>query len=245
MCETDESQNNNTADGGYVWPRYVNWYSGAISYNYAVSGAVCSTAITAQKGVGIQEYEIPAFLADQNFKVNGKPFLNIPPNETVYSVWIGTNDLGFYAFLTNNQQPGKTLNDYVDCVFQTFDRIYQAGGRKFVLMNNIPLQFTPLYGLPEAGGLSWSSFWQDKPSNLTAVSNDMKYNVDTTNAAFVNQSASIMQQGQRYSGAQMAIFDTHSLVLSLMHIYRATMLTVNSSRTFTTTQENISMVPRP
>lgn len=181
-------------------------------YNYAVSGAVCSTAITPHKGVGIQEYEMPAFLADKAYKLNGQPFLNIPPNRTIYAVWIGTNDLGWNSFLTNEQTSGKTLNDYVNCIFTIFDQIYKSGGRKFVLMNNIPLNLVPIYALPENGGLKWSKFWTNKPGNIAQISNQIKSFVEFTNISFMNKTKIIMQQRQRYPNAQMAIFDTYSLV---------------------------------
>jgi hypothetical protein len=195
-----------------VWPRYVNWYSGANIYNYAVSGAVCSRAITAHKGVGIQEYEIPAFLADKAYQVNGKPFLHTPANETVYSVWIGTNDLGWNAFLTHEEEPGKTLEDYVDCVFKTFDQIYAAGGRYLVLMNNIPLELAPMYADAAHGGLNWTHFWPDRPTNRTLVSQQIAYNVETTNALFRSKLEAITVEGTRYADAQIALFDTWKLV---------------------------------
>jgi hypothetical protein len=153
-------------------------------------------------------------MADKAHKVNGKPFMNTPPNETIYSIWIGTNDVGWNAFLTNEQTPGKTLSDYVECIFTTFDQIYKAGGRKFVLMNNIPLNFVPIYALPSTGGIKWSKYWTDKPRNLTQTSNQMKSIVAFTNEAFMNKAKTIMEQRRRYPNAQMAVFDTHSLVRS-------------------------------
>ena len=59
-------------------------------------------------------------------------------------MWIGTNDLGVYAFLTDSQVPNKTIVDYIECVFQALDQVYANGGRFFVLQNIAPLQLTPL-----------------------------------------------------------------------------------------------------
>jgi hypothetical protein len=178
-----------------------------------VSGAVCSSKITARKGVGIQEFEIPAFQADLKYKVNGTPFLEIEPNKTVFSVWIGTNDVGVDAFLTNNQQPGKTLNDFVNCVYKTFDEVYKAGGRKFVLMNLIPLDRVPLYASLDRGGLRWSKYWTNKPANnVNQINSQMNQIISTVNTAFKNQTTSIMQKNLRYPGATMALFDTWALV---------------------------------
>jgi hypothetical protein len=131
----------------------------------------------------------------------------------MFSVWIGTNDVGVDAFLTNNQQPGKTLNDFVNCVYKTFDEVYKQGGRKFVLMNLIPLDRVPLYAPLGRGGLRWSKYWTNKPANnVTQISIQMYQTVSTVNTAFREQTATIMQMGQRYPGAAFALFDTWALV---------------------------------
>lgn len=77
-------------------------------------------------------------------------------------MFIGTNDLGAGAFLTDSSLGETTIPDYVDCVFEKFDRLYKAGGRYFVLFNTAPLELSPLYGLPENEGLTVSKYWKDK-----------------------------------------------------------------------------------
>src|ERR1700755_2942045 len=79
---------------------------------------------------GIKENQIPQFEAD--LKVQG--FLNLPPKETVYTIWIGTNDLGFAGFLPQADGASK-VPKYVECVWSVFDKMYATGGRKFLLMN--------------------------------------------------------------------------------------------------------------
>lgn len=124
--------NNNTWSGRYVWSRYASWYSGANLYNYAVAGAVCSNDITPRWDddvVGlfpdVQGYEIPAFLADKAVtNADGSKFFTGEPDYTVYSLWIGTNDLGNKAFLTDSEIKGKTIPDYIDCIYSVFDSLY-------------------------------------------------------------------------------------------------------------------------
>jgi hypothetical protein len=112
-------------------------------------------------------YETEAFVADAKY-INKSThtntfYKNRRADNTVYSMWIGTNDLGVGAFLTDSSLHETTIVDYVDCIYDRFDVIYRAGGRKFVLMNTVPLQLSPLYGMPEAGGLSVSGrYWSDK-----------------------------------------------------------------------------------
>ena len=88
---------------------------------------------------------------------------NRKADNTVYSMWIGTNDLGAGAFLTDSSLHGTSIPDYVDCVFDRFDEIYKAGGRYFVLMNTVPLELSPIYGMPQVPGtLVKSHYWVDK-----------------------------------------------------------------------------------
>lgn len=146
--------------------------TGAKLYNYAVSGAVCDNNIIYRYLSAINGpfpdvvYETAAFVADSKYinattKTNTL-YTNRRDSNTVYSMWIGTNDLGSYAFLTDSSLNGTVISDYVDCIYNRFDQIYADGGRYFVLMNTAPLQLSPLYGMPGAGGLAASHYWPDK-----------------------------------------------------------------------------------
>lgn len=79
-----------------------------------MSGAVCSNDITPRYFSAIdapfpsvREYEVPAFIADSKYvEPSGKKFLTLPEKETVYAIWDGTNDLGYYAFIQDEQVKG-------------------------------------------------------------------------------------------------------------------------------------------
>jgi hypothetical protein len=218
---TSRHQTPKTADGGYVWARYLSWYTGANVYNYAVSGAKCSSAVTPRRSRAVNqpfflvlEYEVPAFIADKEYKdpTTNQAFLDIPSDQTAYALWIGTNDLGNNGFLMDKQANGMTLADYVGCAFDVLDKMYASGGRYFVLMNNVPLNLSPQYATPENGGVKASKFWQDKPSNLTAISEKMAGLVKTANDDMRSRIISMAGMGNKYPGANFALFDTHSLV---------------------------------
>ena len=141
-------------------------------YNYGVSGAVCSNEIVSRYLSSVYGpfpdvvYETGAFVADANY-INASTntntlYTNRTSNNTVYSMWIGTNDLGVNGFMTDSSLNETTIVDYADCIYNRFDEIYTAGGRYFVLMNTAPLQLTPLYGMPGVGGLAVSHYWPDK-----------------------------------------------------------------------------------
>ncbi|EEA28699.1 hypothetical protein TMatcc_002946 [Talaromyces marneffei ATCC 18224] len=213
--------NNNTASGGYTWARYVASDANVNLYDYAVSGAVCSNEITPRWFAHINgnfpsvlEYEIPAYVADSKYTTNGTPFLDIPPSETVYSMWIGTNDLGEAAFLTDSQVPGKTLPDYTECVFSALDKIYANGARFFVLQNVIPLQLVPLYAKPENGGVYPNP---DGATNVTEVSYRMWESVKSVNNIYKYQLPFELLIQNRYPGAKFAFMDMYSIIADIYY----------------------------
>lgn len=216
---------NSTAGGGVTWARWISNYTGAKLYNYAVSGAVCDNNIISRYLDSISGpfpdviYETDAFVADVKY-VNQSTHTNtFYPNRradnTVYSMWIGTNDLGVDGFLTDSSLHETVITDYVDCVYDRFDAIYTAGGRKFVLMNTAPLQLSPLYGMAESGGLTTSHYWPDKPSNISEISGKMKEYTKLVNNIFSYRTAYEVLIAKRYSGASFAIFDVNTLMTDI------------------------------
>ncbi|KAH8597112.1 GDSL lipase/esterase [Bisporella sp. PMI_857] len=214
--------------GGITWPRWVSNYTGARLYNYAVSGAVCDNKIIYRYLAGIYGpfpdvvYEANAFVADTKYINKSTHSNTFYPNRrsdnTVYSIWIGTNDLGNGAFLTDSSLDHSTIPDYVDCIFDRFDQIYQTGGRHFVLMNLSPLELSPLYGMPEVPGtLAASHYWVDKPANTSEVSGKMKQYTNLVNSIFEYRTPFEVLVANRYPGASIALFDTHSLMIDIYY----------------------------
>lgn len=250
-------QNYNSASGGRPWPQYVAQYSDIHLYNYAVSGAVCSNDITPRTyrpGIlfpSVEEYEVPAFIADSEYvEPNGDQFMINPPDETVYSIWIGTNDLGNKGFLTDQQVRGTNIVNYTDCVFDALKQLYDQGGRYFVLQNIAPLNLAPVYALPEDEGVAGKDkYWlADWPlDNQTAMSYRMLEQVATVNAIFEYQTPFVKRISREFEDARFAIFDMHALVslpfpLSRKHIHLLT-LPCDRFRTSITTQLCISTAP--
>lgn len=134
------------------------------------------------------------------------------PSTTVYSFWIGTNDLGNYAFLTDSQVNGTNIEDYVDCVYDQVDSVYNNGGRYFVLMNIAPLNLAPLYATPSTGGVGANQYWPDKSSNITEISYRMMEQVVNVNAVYKYRTPYEVEVSRRYPGAHFAVFDVHDLV---------------------------------
>ncbi|KAK5660479.1 hypothetical protein OQA88_13027 [Cercophora sp. LCS_1] len=215
------AESNVTASGGLTWVQYAAREAEATLYDYAVSGATCSNNIVARDAAfigrefpSVLEDEIPSFTADVAFNAL---YPTRTAANTVYALWIGTNDLGFDAFLSDSQAPGKTITDFVGCVWSVFDAIYQTGGRRFVLLNTAPLELTPLYAKPENGGTYDSQFWGTKTQyNITEYGAKIKQystNVNTIFSYGVPVEASIKS---RWPGATVDLFDVHSLFLDII-----------------------------
>lgn len=149
---TKKYQSNVTTTGGRVWPEYIQQYTGVQLYDYAVSGAMCDNTISPTARNGVKQNQVPFFLADNAFSIDN------PPNETLYVIWIGTNDLGPSAFFTDNSL-NLSIVDYIDCVYTQLDRVYAVGARNFVLLNLAPLNYAPMYALPQNGGTIDTQYW--------------------------------------------------------------------------------------
>lgn len=129
-----------------------------------------------------------------------------PPNETVYSIWIGTNDLG--SFVSDVQIPGVTVVDYLDCVYAQLQTLYDQGGRYFVVQNIAPLNLAPMYALPEVGGVG-------NVTNRTENSYRMMQTAVTTNAVYEYRTAFATKIGDSFKGAHFALLDMHSLITDM------------------------------
>jgi hypothetical protein len=215
-------QDYDTSNSRRLWAAYVKQYTGANLYNYAVNGAECSDEITPRTAAPwfnfptVKEYEIPAYIADSEYtEPNGKQFLDAPQDETVYAMWIGTNDLGDEALLTDSQVPGTSIVSYTDCVFNQLQRLYDSGARYFVVFNAAPLNLAPLYGLPGKKGKVVSPYWPDKPSNTTEISYRMMEQIVTVNSIYQYRTPFVAEVGKTFNGAKFAVFDVHSLVSRL------------------------------
>jgi phospholipase/lecithinase/hemolysin len=215
-----------TASGGLSWARYASIYSKANLYNYAVSGAVCSNKVSPRLFSGINApfpdidgYELPAFIADSTaHNANGTKFFTGKPSSTVYAIWIGTNDLGNDAFLTDSQVPGKTVADYIDCVYDQITRLYENGGRYFVIMNLAPLNLLPQYQQPQEGGLQSTQYYPDSPGkNLTEVHGRIENTVAALNQVYKYRTPFEAEVEETWENAKVASFDVNALMTDIYY----------------------------
>ncbi|CAI4219794.1 unnamed protein product [Parascedosporium putredinis] len=138
-------------------------------------------------------------------------------DNTVYTLWVGTNDIGEGGFMKDKNVPGTTLSDYVDCNWEVFDAVYKTGGRHFVLSKVFPLDQSPLYNPQERGGLEAPSFWPDKATtNATQYYHKLIEYSTSINTMFAYGVPFQLLVEKRWPGATVYIFDVHKLMTDVL-----------------------------
>lgn len=214
-----QPQSGSNAGGRYAWTQDVANYTGATNYDYAVDGATCSNEIISRYLAGIHEPfpsvmddEMPSFLSDLKTPL----YAGSTPENTVYALWIGTNDIGWQGFLSDSQRPGTNLTTFIECVWSVFDSIYEAGGRRFVILNQNALQLVAEYRTPELGGAGNNQYWQNKTLyNMTEYSEKIMEYTTTVNMIIDYGVPFNMLGKRRWPGAKFGVFDVHSLLTEM------------------------------
>ena len=116
-----------------MWPVFAAREGDFTLFPFARSGATCSNNLTDRPFPSVFESQLPAYFSEV---ANGSLKLN--PEETVYTLWIGTNDVGANALLTGGQAPGVTIVDTVACAVNWVSTLYESGARNFIFQNVSP-----------------------------------------------------------------------------------------------------------
>ncbi|KAI0666850.1 hypothetical protein C8Q78DRAFT_426008 [Trametes maxima] len=186
------------ADGGIVWPVYAAQDGHFNLFPFAKSGATCSNKLTPRVFPGVFDDELPLYFAE---KANGT--LRLKPEETVYTLWIGTNDVGVGTLLTGQQNPGVSVVDTVTCAVNWVKALYDSGARNFIFQNMVPLQNTPLYSANSYPNRYWTG-----PRNTT------EWNVFMTELTKSGNAIAELQLkllAPKLHGAHVGLFDSYAL----------------------------------
>ena len=104
-----------------------------------MSGGICSHALNNLPWPSVLEEELPAFYNDSsNGTLDGSApgvLGDIAPDNTLYSIWLGTNDVGAGALLTGEAPEGVTVVDTVACTVNWVKTLYDKGARNFLFQN--------------------------------------------------------------------------------------------------------------
>jgi len=116
-------------NAGTRWPVYAAGYTSVSLFPFARSGATCSNNITFRPYPSVFESQLPTYFRSNAAKMDSK--------ETLYTLWIGTNDLGVNALLTGSDN--ANLVDVTTCMTNWVKTLYESGARNF-LFQNVGLQ---------------------------------------------------------------------------------------------------------
>lgn len=112
-----------------LWPIYAADYGHLSFLDFARSGATCDQNLTPRTFPAVVQDEIPAFLNATN---NGK---NFNAEETLFTLWIGTNDVGVGELITGQAVPGVSLVNTTTCAVGWVQTMYNLGARNFFFQN--------------------------------------------------------------------------------------------------------------
>ncbi|KAJ3773828.1 GDSL lipase/esterase [Lentinula raphanica] len=187
------------ADGGATWPSYAAGYANVSLFSFAKAGATCSNNLTFRPFPSVFESQLPTYFAE----VANRTLPILHPDETLYTLWIGTNDVGANALLTGQGAPGVSLVDTVSCAIDWVKVMYASGARNFLFQNMAPLQNTVLYSADSYLNHYW-----------TEERNTTEWNVFMTEITRTgNRLQELMLQAlvPSLKGAHIGLFDSYSL----------------------------------
>ncbi|KAJ7020162.1 carbohydrate esterase family 16 protein [Mycena alexandri] len=186
-----------TGDQGTAWPVYAAGYSKTALHPFARSGATCSNNITFRPFPPVFGDQLPLYLMEAS---NGT--LHLPPAETIYTLWIGTNDLGVDSLITGSNN--ASVVDVTGCMVDWVRTLYASGARNFIMQNMIPLQLTILYSANSYPNRFWAV--ERNTSDWSVLMNEM--------VLAGNKLTELMLQAvvPTLPGAHIALFDSHSLI---------------------------------
>ncbi|OBZ65266.1 hypothetical protein A0H81_14749 [Grifola frondosa] len=171
-----------TGDGGVAWPVYAARDGNFSLFPFARSGATCSNNLTDRPYPSVFESQLPLYFTE---KQNGS--LKLSAEDTIYTLWIGTNDVGANALLTGSQMPGVTIVDTI-----SYD----------------PVQHTILYGADSYPNLYWTA-----QRNTTEWSVFMTELVNSGNAL---SKLMLQALAPSLHGAHLGLFDSYGLISDII-----------------------------
>ncbi|KAF8896578.1 GDSL lipase/esterase [Infundibulicybe gibba] len=183
-------------DNGTAWPVYAAGYASLKLAPFARAGATCSNNLTFRPFPSVFESQLPLYFEETRNRT-----LKLEPEETLYTLWIGTNDLGVSALLTGSDT--ASLVDVTECMVNWVKALYASGARNFLFQNMIPLQLVTLYSAN-----SYPNHYWTQPRNTTEWSVMM-----TELSLSGNALTKLMLQAlaPTLHGAHIGLFDSHAL----------------------------------
>ncbi|KAH7924946.1 carbohydrate esterase family 16 protein [Leucogyrophana mollusca] len=190
------------ADGGYAWPTYAAGYGPFNLYPFAKSGATCSNNLTYRPFPPIFGSQLPTYFDEVKNRT-----VQVNPEETIYTIWIGTNDLGANALITGSDASDVSIVPVRQCAVDVVKVLYAGGARNFIMQNILPLDLTVLYSADSYPNKYW-----DAERNTTEWNVFMKELSRSGNAI-----TDLMLQAlaPTLPGAHIASFNSYGLITDI------------------------------
>ncbi|KAK0436820.1 carbohydrate esterase family 16 protein [Desarmillaria tabescens] len=183
-------------DRGAAWPVYAAGYANLTLYPFARSGATCSNNLTPRLFPSIFESQLPLYFAEKH---NGS--IEVNAEETLYTLWIGTNDVGVGSLVTGSN--GAPIVDVAGCMVNWVKVLYEDGARNFLVQNMVLLNEVILYAPDSYPNLYFSG--ARNTSEWSVFMRELVLSGNTLSRAMLQALVPDVP------GAHIGIFDSHGL----------------------------------
>jgi len=125
------------------WPLRLSDIHNMTLWNFATNGAVVSQNITYRVNYPIdfiKQYE----LFYERMSNGKKYFSKWSCNNTLFTIYMGSNDIFDVHWVNNNKTINENLNDIVDILFDKLENAYNIGIRNYLIMNLSPFDKAPI-----------------------------------------------------------------------------------------------------
>ncbi|ORY46733.1 hypothetical protein LY90DRAFT_509184 [Neocallimastix californiae] len=113
-------------------------------WNFAISGSV----VTLELGLNFRRkfkdlfYQYNLFYERMS---QGKKYFNQwNSNNTLFSIYMGSNDIKDINFINNNRTINENINYIVDIIFNKIECVKEIGGNNFLVINIPPFELAPI-----------------------------------------------------------------------------------------------------
>ncbi|OUM60162.1 carbohydrate esterase family 16 protein [Piromyces sp. E2] len=189
-----------TVVGGKNWPLHLLDLHNMTLWNFSMKGSVIDSRMVPRdifKTSLLNQYE----LYIKKMIKRGKFYNSWNSNDTLFSLWIGCNDIRFIKRNYNNNKkiPRLTLifNIIIQNMFNTIEKMYKTGAKNFLILNIPPLDKAPL--------------------NDSGKYNYYKYDVMHFNTSF-NIKAEIL--AKKYKDINIIVYNTREEYEYIMNNYK-------------------------
>ncbi|VDC02533.1 unnamed protein product [Peniophora sp. CBMAI 1063] len=142
-----------TGDNATAWPVYAAGYAHATLRPFARSGGTCTNTLTPRTFPSVMESQVPLYLEEVRNRS-----LRVDYEKALYTLWIGTNDLGPNTLLTGDEvMPNATIASVTACTIDWAKELYATGVRNFLFQNIIPLERLPIYSVDSYPNRYWTA----------------------------------------------------------------------------------------